>query len=404
MTHKEARDIFKHIRDEYEGLEYPKYRHAHIPDLQEKLKLLQGLKNHLRDDLSYINLMNSMAQALSRMAAKTKWVNASERGINKAIPPLVKRKGQEIEFPFRWVEEKHGRECFINNGYWSAKNYMVMDVVGYFFLLSVGGDILPTKADPIFKDLASIKKREMELNSAALSPPNNTQRGEMDNANILNSPGKLSVSFTDKEFRKFVGQNLSSIEILQLLLDTSRVEFKLVFPVRLCVDKKGTKEDFYIMHFFSHPFEVGYANIDVRKDGVVRQRRYTVLFNTILGELFAHNLLARNYDWVDNGFYKLPQSAQVFYRRFLLHNNYKQVPINLDTIAQKLNYSDRNVTNLTRTVEENVLKPLVDFGLISSYEKESGLGGTKFIIKREKQLPDEGSNESTTIESGVCKT
>jgi hypothetical protein len=55
-------------------------------------------------------------------------------------------------------------------------------------------------------------------------------------------------------------------------------------------------------------------------------------------------------------------------------------------------------------VEENVLKPLIDFGLLSSYEKESGLGGIKFIIKREKQIEQEGSNEFTTIESGVCKT
>jgi hypothetical protein len=400
----EAQNILKQIRDEYEGLEYPKYRHVQIPDLQEKLKILQDLKYFLKDDPSYVNLLNSIAQTLYRIATKTKWMNTSERSINKAIPPLVRRKNREIEFPFRWVEEKHGQECFINNGYWSAKNYMVMDVVGYFFLLSVGGDILPTKADPIFKDLASIKKREMELNSTALSLPPSTQPGEVDKANILNAPGKLSVSFTDKEFRKFVGQDLSSNEILQLLLDTSRVEFKLVFPVRLCLDKKGTKEDFYIMHFFSHPFEVGYANIDVREDGVVRQRRYTVVFNTILGELFVHNLLAKNYDWVDSGFYKLPQSAQVFYRRFLLHNNYALVPINLETIAQKLNYSDRNITNLPRTVEENVLKPLIDFGLLSSYEKESGLGGIKFIIKREKQIEQEGSNEFTTIESGVCKT
>jgi hypothetical protein len=398
MTRQEAQGIFKQIREEYDRVAYPKYRHAKIPDLEEHLKILKGLKTYLRDDLAYLNLMNSIAQTLSRITRKTEWVNASERGINKAIPPLLKKKDREIEFPFRWVEEKHGQECFINNGYWSARNYMVMDVVGYFFLLSVGGDILPTKTDPIFKDLASIKRREMELNSSGSIP--NANRQSNIPSNLIHSASKFSITFTDRQFRKFVSQDLSSNEILQLLLDTSLVQFKLAFPVRLPREKKSAKEDLYIMHFFSHLFELGYTNIDVRGDGIVRQRRYTVIFNTILGELFVHNLLTKNYDWVDTGFYKLPQSAQVFYRRILLHNNYTQVPVNLETITQKLNYSDRNVTNLIRTVEENVLQPLLDFGLISSYRKESGLAGTKFIIRREKEEPE----ETMTPESGVCKT
>ena len=58
--------------------------------------------------------------------------------------------------------------------------------------------------------------------------------------------------------------------------------------------------------------------------------------------------------------------------------------IKLETIAQRMNYADKNITNLTRTVEESIFKPLLDFGLISSYAKESGLGGIKYVIKREK--------------------
>jgi hypothetical protein len=51
-----------------------------------------------------------------------------------------------------------------------------------------------------------------------------------------------------------------------------------------------------------------------------------------------------------------------------------------------LNYCDRNETNLPRTVEESILEPLKDFGLISAYEKEEGLGGLKYVVKRSPPL------------------
>jgi hypothetical protein len=74
---------------------------------------------------------------------------------------------------------------------------------------------------------------------------------------------------------------------------------------------------------------------------------------------------------VDTGFYKLPYAAQVFYRRFLLHNDFRSIPISLDNISAKL-----------RTVEQSIPNPLKDYGLISSYEKEEGLAGLKYIVKR----------------------
>jgi len=55
--------------------------------------------------------------------------------------------------------------------------------------------------------------------------------------------------------------------------------------------------------------------------------------------------------------------------------------------ASKLNYRDHNETNLPKTIEQSVLKPLKDFGLISSYEKEEGLGGLKYIVHRKSTPP-----------------
>jgi hypothetical protein len=124
---------------------------------------------------------------------------------------------------------------------------------------------------------------------------------------------------------------------------------------------------------------------------VVQNRQYYISFNTTLGEMFAHNLLSKSYDWLDNRFYSLPYNAQVFYRRFLVHNDYKSIPLNLETIIEGLNLQDKNITNLTGTIETNILNPLIEMGLIDSYEKnDEGLYGLKFTIKRSKKvIPNE---------------
>jgi hypothetical protein len=95
-------------------------------------------------------------------------------------------------------------------------------------------------------------------------------------------------------------------------------------------------------------------------------------------------------------------AAQVFYRRFLLHNNFHSIPISLDNISAKLNYQDQNETNLPKTVEQSILSPLKEFGLISSYEKEDGLAGLKYVVHR-RSLPLI-SEAPDVAEPRVCKT
>ena len=149
------------------------------------------------------------------------------------------------------------------------------------------------------------------------------------------------------------------------------------------------------MNLFSRLFEFGYVDKNTRNDGIVQNRHYYISFNTMLGELFAHNLLSKSYDWLDNRFYSLPYNAQVFYRRFLVHNDYKSIPLNLETIIEGLNLQDKNITNLIATIETNILKPLIEHGLIDSCEKtKKGLYGLKYTIKRSKKgNPDETNTE-----------
>jgi hypothetical protein len=146
--------------------------------------------------------------------------------------------------------------------------------------------------------------------------------------------------------------------------------------------KKQLKEKWYPMNMFSRFFEFGYVDKKIRKDGIIQEREYYVIFDTILGELFVHNLLTKNYDWFDNSFYSLPESAQLFYRQFLVHHDFKMIPLNLDTIVTKMGFQDKNITNLINSFENNTLGPLQTAGFIISYEQEEGLFGKKYIIRK----------------------
>ena len=84
-----------------------------------------------------------------------------------------------------------------------------------------------------------------------------------------------------------------------------------------------------------------------------------------------------------NGFELLPDSAQIFYRRALVHNNFKEIPFTLATIAEYSGLMDSNQRNLASTVETNIRGALKDHGLIDAYEKVGDDSKMpKYIIRR----------------------
>lgn len=373
MTADKPNTIFQEIKEYYDSIPQPKYRNADLNNLKEKFDLLQGLKYDLGPDKAYSKLVNAMSQVIAKlekaikltnMPADQAWSNLSERGTNKVIPFIskCKRQSSAVEWTDRW-----GYTCSINNGHWGAKHHIVKDVVGYMFLLKEGGDCLPKNAEPLFNDLFEIQQRENQLNG---------------NAGInMTSGTRHYIRFNDDDFRKSTGLKMNSTEILTLLLETARVEFKLTFPVRL--KSTGAKENTHRMNFYSRFFEIGHEDLSVKSDGKVLTRRYTVVFNTLLGELFVNNLLAKYNDPIDNRFYQLPDSAQIFYRKALIHNNFKRKEFHLATIAEYAGLTDRNPWNLVTTVETNILKPLIEYGFIDSYEKVGDdPKASKYIIHR----------------------
>ena len=262
-----------------------------------------------------------------------------------------------------------------------------MDAVGYMFLLKEGGDCLPKNSTSIFNNLF-----EIQLNAG--------------NGKIIPTGTRHYFRFTDDDFRKFTGFQMSSTEIKDLLLETSRVEFKLTFPVRL--KSTGSKENTHRMNYYSRFFEIGHEDVNVKSNGVVLARRYTIFFNTLLGELTVNNLLAKFNDRIDIRFYLLPDSAQYFYRRGLINNNFGKIEFNLTTIAEYAGLNDSNPWNLTTTIETNILKPLIEYGYIDSYEKVGDDPiSSKFIIRRSgpdimRTLKDEAGSVKDVV--GSVKT
>jgi hypothetical protein len=388
MSTKTAHNQFLEIKAYYDAVKPPKYRHVDLSTFRDKYHTLKGLKRLLGDDIEYKRLVSAMSQILSKLLKhsaleeqRTKGnivFNFSERGTNKVVPAISKSMG--TTFPVEW-QDKWGNTCYVNNGYWGAKNYRVMDVISYFFLLKEGGDCLPTGSLPIFDDLIEIEQRESQLNNVQSIG--------------LNKIKSHSVSFNDDDFRKATGLTMSSSDILSLLHETSSVEFKLTFPVRL--RSTGNKENRHRMNYFSRFFELGYEDTKIKSNEVVLSRRYHIRFNTLLGELFVNNLLAKFNDRIDLHFYLLPDSAQIFYRRALLTNNFAEITFTLDKIAKYAGLTDKKLSNLTKTIEHNILEQLKEYRYIDSYEKKEGLNGIKYTIRRQGKTEEKQAEEAGSV-------
>ena len=378
MTSTEGAELFTQILNEYSEIKDPKYRNADITKLHEYIDTLYQIKDCQEDFRAFQNLLNGISQTIKHIESisnpdKT-WRNATERGINRAILPVINKPGHPVEYPFEWNYLNTNQTCIINKGYWDSNNTMAMDAIADMFLIKEGGDAFPKDPYLLFEDVDSIGKRESAIARDSCESHFDIEAVERQ---------RYWIQFTDNDFRKLTGKDYSSTHIRDLLHDTANVEFKLVFPVRL---KNGRKfrDKTYQMNYFSRFFEFGYIDEDIRKDGIVQSRRYYVVFKTMLGELFIHNLLAKNYDLIDRRFYMLPLAAQTFYKHFILTHDLNTININLCSIKERLRLCDDNITNLTRTVENNILGPLVQYGYINSYEKDAGLKGLKYVIR----IPD----------------
>ncbi len=133
MDKQSATDILIQIHYDYHQIKNAKYKNIELDSWKKRYQELLALNSFLRDTPLYQPLVNGLSQILAKSeklercrTESNRWINTSERGINKALPALAKKPKNEIEFPYEWIDQKYGHRCSINNGYWGARNYMVI--------------------------------------------------------------------------------------------------------------------------------------------------------------------------------------------------------------------------------------------------------------------------------------
>ncbi len=391
MDKNSAIQLLHEINGVYQNLKTPKYKQRSLKQWKEYLVQLQIIKQFLSGDKTLRIIINAVSQIVAKLEKldkirpinkitalenkdRTLLMNTSERGVNKAIPCIRNNN----KAPSLIDEESSEGKCEISNGQWGAKNSMLLDILGYMLLMKEGHDIIPKIQNPIFNDIENIKNRESEFKKGEDELP--IIEGDDNPAIEIIKQRKYYIHFSDKDFRELTSKKMSSNSIHDLIQKTSRIEFKITYPVRLIKNKKS-REQFYKINVSSRLFEFISVDKTFRSsDGAIRNREYYISFSTILGELFVHNLKTLNFDWVHREFYNLPDSAQIFYKKFILNHNYQSLFINLTKIAEWLDLSDKNITNLVATVETNILEPLKNCNFIESYSRKNGQNGLKFNI------------------------
>jgi len=151
-----------------------------------------------------------------------------------------------------------------------------------------------------------------------------------------------------------------------LLLRTSDVKFSLEYPLRVPVYKNIIKngEERSIIK------KVVPKNIKVQNDKLfnfeINGDAIKILFNTFLGNLYAHNLLTLNTDWFEENFLLLDGYASAIYRRFFVirkNNKFDELPIN-----QIVDYFGLMKNSRYPEVLEKAFEDIKNAGLIDDYK------------------------------------
>ncbi len=370
---KEIEHRFIKIRDFWcWGAPSPKHLSVDREVMERHLCFLTDSRDYLYDYALYDHVCSEIRRAINKLDKSEKeqnvsdedaWKNISEHGFNKVVRPVTIRYAK-TENKLCW-QDKYGQQEMRFTSNFSSWHFAAIDVIAYLFLLQDGGK-LPSQAISIFENIQNLTDH-------------------VNGNNAENTDHNLTVSFSDKFFRKLSGFNYSSAQIKKLITETSSCEFKLSYPAMIFGE--GGKKKEYTANMKNHsPLFTLSIDDKMRADGNIANRLYTVDFNTTLGIMFIHNLMMKNYGFIDNRHYRLNPLAQIFFRKYILSNNSSILTIGMDKIIKSLNFTNQNKTIITDSIIKNILEPLKEKSVILEYSfKEGLLDDKKMIIRIPKE-------------------
>jgi hypothetical protein len=154
--------------------------------------------------------------------------------------------------------------------------------------------------------------------------------------------------------------------IKTLIRRTAEVKFTFEYPVRvpfIKMIKRGDESLSVIKAVYPQNVKVENENIfNVEFNGDSAR----VLYNTLLSNLFYHNLLTLNTDWFEEGFLELDGYASAIYRRFFVTrsgNKVEQLPI-----KDIIEYFDWSKSSRYPEVIKSAFEDIKAAGLIADYK------------------------------------
>lgn len=310
------------------------------------------------------------ADLFKEVESKVKQKNVVEREFNRIILCLEPNQTGQ---PIKWTDTRTGLTCQMTER-WEWNNFMATDV-------------MTTKLQKKFEENKTTQDTldDLEELDVETSDPSF-------NAAAKGCPWWVKI--TDEEFRRMTGKDYSSGKIHELLKQTFSVKFSIPYRPYVLEPKRGyvftdqDKQDF-VNSRSKHFWSIGrYGCIgeefDTKKGKVVKRRDHYILFNTPLSLRIIKNILNKNINWLPIELYNENPSSQLFYRHYLIDNNFPNIDLLVSTIIKDLGIRTKIKSAVIARLKKNTLTPLHKLGLIKNVSSVKDSFGEvyKFALHR----------------------
>jgi len=282
----------------------------------------------------------------------------TEKNLNKFAYPVFSAKGRNITTPYS-IEESTGK-FICQEGFMKPSNWIMMDILGtYIYHVAYRHPQDPidcNKKKYNAKDSEAYYTSRYGMNEdvldALIRRSQDYKTGIIDDAEYKEitedyyhdrdiPPRKIiTLNLTDGDLKKHFPflKEYSSLDILNMIESTADCKVGMMYPVRF-LDMESTHSKQYSNYdcpcsFFTLTDITG---TKMSKDRHVLERRYALRFNTYLGYFFIQNIVSCYTDWIPDNFYRLSDTAQLYYRRCVIQyfNGVKET-LNIEEIKSRL--------------------------------------------------------------------
>lgn len=315
----------------------------------------------------------------------------NEKSLNESLHLI--RKERKIKHKYPIIKNSGTENIFIcTKGIFTEKHWQLLDIIGtlifhcYYLserssektrnnyninLIDVNGDEtlcpystinpndhVPNRNSNVIKDFSS---KNISLESFKILSENDSKIGSRE-CNLKDSFGNnlfglpKRIIFKDLELRKIFG-NLPILyqkNFPQLIDDLSSIRQCVSLDVKFF----SKEENKYKTIRYSNKIPCGFFSINKiqKKDNPKRSSFfiYDLVFDTLIGYIFVHNILSGNFNLLNSSFYDMSEEAQIIYKT-ILRRWYSKKPMKLtkNQIISKFKtmpYSKNDQDNLIKNI------------------------------------------------------